>query len=68
MSASDIRFYGADQKTPQADVIERCQALLAGDAELVLAVGLTRAFQHTPLDPPRHYVQINNLHFSGDGL
>jgi hypothetical protein len=47
-------------------VAERVAARLQSGEPTVLSVGLTRAWQR-PDDPiPRHWVQLNNIHFQHD--
>lgn len=51
------------------DVVEALQAHLAGQAEVLLTVGLTRPRRLHDNDPrPRHWLQVNNIHLAGAPL
>jgi hypothetical protein len=63
VSVTDIRLYGADHVTPDLQAIERASSAIRQGDEVILAVGLGRAF--TP-DPAKmaaaHWLQVNNIH------
>ncbi len=66
LSVTDIRLYGDDHVTPDAEAVERIAQRLQDGPDLILGVGLTRAFQGTPAEPALHWLQVNNLHFADD--
>lgn len=64
LSVTDVRLYGADHVTPDPAAVESAQERLAASAEILLSVGLTRAYSDWLSDqPPLHWLQVNNLHF-----
>ena len=61
LSVTDIRLYGRDHVTPDAQAVQRtAEALERGD-RAILAVGLTRPFPTSDY-PPVHWLQVNNIH------
>jgi putative nucleic acid modification protein with dual OB domain len=67
LSVTDLRLYKEDQKTPRRRIVERAAKQIA-KGEVVLAVGLTRAWAKRGDASPRHWLQINNIHFQDDPL
>lgn len=64
LSVTDIRLFGDDHVTPDREAIQRASTLLKTGAEVIVSVGLTRAFSSDPETfPPLHWLQVNNLHF-----
>lgn len=66
LSVTDIRLYGADHVTPDPTAVAAAQERLVGSAEVMLSVGLTRAYSDwlsNQPQPPLHWLQVNNLHF-----
>jgi hypothetical protein len=63
---TDIRLYGADHVTPDAAIVQRVAERLQGAPEVILGVGLTRAFRGADDEPAMHWLQVNNLHFPND--
>ncbi len=69
VSVTDIRLYGADHVTPDPAAVSAAQAKLASSAEVLLSVGLTRAYSDwLSNQPPLHWLQVNNLHFVEEPL
>jgi hypothetical protein len=67
VSVTDIRLYQADHVTPDPAAVESAQLKIASASEILLGVGLTRAYADWLSDqPPRHWLQVNNLHFEDD--
>jgi hypothetical protein len=66
LSVPDIRLYGADHVTPDADLVQRIAQRLESAQPVILGVGLTRPFQVEPSQPALHWLQVNNLHFEDD--
>jgi hypothetical protein len=66
LSVTDIRLCAEDHVTPANEAIARVQDRLATGVEVILAVGLSRAFQATRDQPPMHWLQVNNIHLRDD--
>jgi hypothetical protein len=66
LGVTDIRLYGADHVTPDAAIVQRVAERLQGAPEVILGVGLTRAFRGADDEPAMHWLQVNNLHFPND--
>jgi hypothetical protein len=67
ISLTDFRFCRSDHKTPRLRLLEDVKARLRS-VPSILAVGLTRAYQKSPKDPVRHWLQLNNIHLQDDPL
>jgi len=63
LGVTDIRLYRDDHVTPDAGIVDRVAKRLQTGSDLILSVGLTRAFQSTPTEPAFHWLQVNNIHF-----
>jgi hypothetical protein len=64
LSVTDIRLYGPDHVTPDPAAVEAAQRRLITSDEVLLAVGLTRAYSDwLSNQPPLHWLQVNALHF-----
>ena len=64
LSVTDIRLYGPDHVTPDPAAVDAAQHRLTASNEVLLGVGLTRAYSDwLSNQPPRHWLQVNNLHF-----
>lgn len=50
------------------DVVDDIRARLMRQSEILLSVGLSRPFQRSVADVPRHWVQVNNIHLDDDPL
>jgi len=59
---TDIRCYRPDHVTPDEVMVQRLNGRLQRLPEVLTSIGLSRAYQHRPEDPPRHWLQINNVH------
>lgn len=66
LSVTDIRLYRDDHVTPDPVVIERISRRLDAEPDVILGVGLTRAFRGRPGDPALHWLQVNNIHFADE--
>ena len=66
VGVTDIRLYGSDHVTPDADVVRRVSETIAGGGGVLLSVGLTRPFASAPHLPPVHWLQVNNIHLEDD--
>ncbi|MEK6261471.1 MAG: hypothetical protein AABP62_22965 [Planctomycetota bacterium] len=64
LSVTDIRLYGPDHVTPDPAAVDAAQRRLIASDEILLGVGLTRAYSDwLSNQPPLHWLQVNNLHF-----
>ena len=68
LGITDLRIYGDDRFTPDANVIENTARRLAAENDVVLSVGLTRPFSASDEFPPLHWLQVNNIHFKDDAV
>ncbi|MEA3200842.1 MAG: hypothetical protein QOE90_2270 [Thermoplasmata archaeon] len=62
VALTDIRLVQADQKTLDARAAQRLGERLRAE-ECLLAVGVGRAWTKPSDDRPRHWLQVNNVHF-----
>ena len=67
LSVTDLRLYEDDQKTPRQEVIARLQNRTRNE-NVLLSVGLARAWKKPGDTDSRHWLQVNNLHFESDPL
>lgn len=63
---TDIRLFADDHITPDRGVVEQTAKRLINEQDIVLSVGLGRAFKKTAGEPARHWMQVNNIHFASD--
>lgn len=61
LGVTDIRFVEADHKTYREDVIHDVQRRMQSGVDLLLMVGLARAWQRPGDDRRRHWLQINGI-------
>jgi hypothetical protein len=62
VAVTDLRLVGPDHKTPDPQMVQRLERRLAME-ECILSVGVGTAWQKPGDDRPRHWLQINNIHF-----
>jgi hypothetical protein len=67
VSVADIRLCRSDNQTPRLRLIEDISNRLSF-VPAILSVGLTRPFQKSQDAPPRHWLQLNNIHLQDDPL
>lgn len=67
LSVTDLRVYEDDQKTPRQEVVARLQNRSQNE-NVLLSVGLARAWKKPGDTDARHWLQVNNLHFESDPL
>ena len=67
LSVTDLRLYEEDQKTPRHELIATIADRLE-DENVLLSVGLARAWKRPDDTESRHWLQANNLHFETDPL
>lgn len=68
LGVTDLRVYEDDHKTPHQEIIGRISEKLEQDEDLLICVGLARAWQKPSDTQQRHWLQVNNLHFADDPL
>lgn len=68
LGVTDIRLYGADHVTPDTEVVRRIAKRLEGGTDVVLSVGVTRAYGGSRGYDPVHWLQLNNVHLGDDPL
>jgi hypothetical protein len=61
LPVTDVRFVEADHKTIKTDVVADVNARLQRGVQVLLMVGLARAFQRSEDDSERHWLQVNGL-------
>jgi hypothetical protein len=61
LSVTDVRFVEADHKTIKTDVVVDVQARMRRGVEVLLMLGLARAFRKTGDDRERHWLQVNGI-------
>ncbi len=66
-SVTDIRLVESDHVTAKGDRVERIDSVLAED-DVILSVGLARAYRKPGDDRRRHFLQVNNVHIRRDPL
>ena len=59
---TDIRLYGNDHITPNDQVVQEIAQRLS-DVQVILSMGLTRAYASSADFDPVHWLQVNNIHF-----
>ena len=64
LSVTDLRFYEDDYKTPKQQVVEQTAEMCRSETKIILSVGLSRAWAKSGDDLERHWLQVNNIHFS----
>ena len=65
---TDIRLYAGDHITPCADSVERIAAKVADLPRVLVSVGLSRPYRKSADDPPRHWLQVNNIHLPDNAI
>jgi hypothetical protein len=67
-SVTDLRLFADDHATPNAAAVRAANEGLRTSRGTILCVGLTRPYSPGACQPPRHWLQVNNLHFEDDPL
>lgn len=62
LSVTDLRLYKADQKTARVRTIQDIQRRIGEGVEVILSVGLARAYQARNDTGRRHWLQVNGIH------
>lgn len=62
LSVTDVRLYNNALRAPDAEKVRRLNEALQQQPNVILALGLGRAWSPTPAKPPLHYLQLNNVH------
>ncbi|HUT13479.1 MAG TPA: hypothetical protein VMY42_23530 [Thermoguttaceae bacterium] len=63
---TDLRLYGPDHATPDADMVRAAARWIANSEGVLLGVGLTRKFRPSDGSGYLHYLQVNNVHLEED--
>lgn len=66
VAVTDIRLYQDDHATPDPAMVEKTRRRLEGPGEVILSLGLTRAYAPSPDAQPLHWLQVNNIHLEDD--
>lgn len=66
LSVTDLRLYEGDQKTPRVDVISELDGRFQDGEDVILSLGLARAWMKPGDSQARHFLQVNNIHLRGD--
>lgn len=66
LSVTDLRFYEEDYKTPKKELVEQAAALCRASSDIILSVGLSRAWAKPGDHTERHWLQMNNIFFRDD--
>jgi len=61
-SVTDLRLYGDDHATPDADKVRGVAKWILDSEGVLLGVGLTRKFRPSEQAAYVHYLQVNNIH------
>ena len=68
LAVTDLRLYERDHKTPRVDLVTDVQRRIKAGVEVILSVGLTRAWRKQNDTAERHWLQINNIHLEDHPL
>lgn len=66
LSVTDLRFYQQDQKTPRVRTVQAVQRRIDSGVEVIVSVGLVRAWLKPGDTARRHWLQVNNIHIEDD--
>jgi hypothetical protein len=68
LAVTDLRLYEKDHKTPRVGLVTDVQRRIKSGVEIILSVGLSRAWRKQNDTAERHWLQINNIHLEDDPL
>ena len=68
LAVTDLRLYERDHKTPRKDLVTDVQDRIEAGVEVILSVGLTRAWRKLNDTAKRHWLQVNNIHLKDDPI
>jgi len=68
LAVTDLRLYERDHRTPRVDLVTDVQRRIKAGVEVILSVGLTRAWRKQNDTAERHWLQINNIHLEDHPL
>lgn len=66
LPVTDIRLYEDDHKTPNQSMIDKVNKKLDEGVDLIVSVGLTRAWRKHGDNDKVHWLQLNNFHFRNE--
>jgi hypothetical protein len=58
---TDLRFVEPDHRTIKAEVVEGVRTRMRRGVQVLLMVGLARAFRRSDDDDERHWLQVNGI-------
>jgi len=61
LPVTDVRFVEADHRTIRSDVVDDVNARMQRGVQVLLMLGLARAFQRSDEDSARHWLQVNGI-------
>lgn len=61
LPVTDVRFVESDHKTIESEVVADVNARMQRGVEVLLMLGLARAFQRSDDDSERHWLQVNGI-------
>jgi hypothetical protein len=62
LPVTDLRLYRDDHTTPDRRTVEKVRSRLERATDVILSVGLTRAYAPSPDAERLHWLQVNNVH------
>lgn len=62
VSVTDLRLHGADGESPDEERVQAVNRRMEEGEDVLLSVGLTRAFASASDREPVHWLQVNNVH------
>ena len=62
LPVTDVRLYGEDHVTVDEQQIANFAARLHQSDRILLSLGLSRPYHRSADEPPRHWLQVNNIH------
>jgi hypothetical protein len=63
---TDIRLYSDDHITPDESAVKKVARRVKDGVEVILSMGLTRAYASSADFDPVHWLQVNNVHLEDD--
>lgn len=66
LAVTDVRFYEGDHWLLKRAAVEHAARWCKEGGQIILSVGLSRLWQKPSDSAPRHWLQVNNLHFENN--
>lgn len=67
-AVNDLRLYNDDHFTPNLTIVEKVKQQIEKSTDIILSIGLTRAWASSSDTEEIHWLQVNNLHFKEEPL